>query len=61
MDDETQTDQADNEQWTPPEQRDENVVGGDGDPVGDDNIREGKVRGNMHGGPTASQGQGQGG
>lgn len=40
---------------------DEEVVGGEGEPVGDDNIRDGTVRGTMHGGPTASQGEGQGG
>jgi len=31
------------------------------EPVGPDNIREGTVRGTMHGGPTKSEGQGQGG
>jgi hypothetical protein len=41
-------------------QRQEDVVGVD-EPVGPDNIREGKVRGTMHGGPTKSEGQGQGG
>lgn len=31
------------------------------EPVGPDNIRDGTVRGTMHGGPTKSEGQGQGG
>jgi len=31
------------------------------EPVGPDNIREGTVRGTMHGGSTKSEGQGQGG
>lgn len=41
-------------------QREEDVVGID-EPVGPDNIRDGTVRGTMHGGPTKSEGQGQGG
>jgi hypothetical protein len=31
------------------------------EPVGPDNIRDGTVRGTMHGGSTKSEGQGQGG
>jgi hypothetical protein len=52
-----------NEDWQPPELRDDGdqTVGADGEPVGEDNIRDGTVRGTMHGGPSASQGQGQGG
>ena len=62
MNEDNKTNEPVNESWTPPELRDdEDVVGGDGDPVGEDNIREGKVRGTMHGGPTSSEGQGQGG
>ncbi len=65
MDEHNTTDEGNapvNESWTPPEQRDdEALVGGDGEPVGADNIRDGTVRGTMHGGPTASEGQGQGG
>jgi hypothetical protein len=61
MDDEHRTDQPVNESWTPPEERNEETVGGDAEPVGPDNIREGTVRGTIHGGPTASEGQGQGG
>jgi hypothetical protein len=61
MDEDAKADQPDNATWTPPEERDEETVGGDAEPVGPDNIREGKVRGTMHGGPTKSQGQGQGG
>jgi hypothetical protein len=43
-----------------PEQPTDETVGA-GEPVGPDNIREGKVRGTMHGGSNASEGQGQGG
>ena len=32
-----------------------------GEPVGPDNIRDGTVRGTMHGGADKSEGQGQGG
>jgi hypothetical protein len=46
---------------SPEEPEDEDLVGGDGEPVGPDNIRDGTVRGTMHGGPSHSQGQGQGG
>jgi hypothetical protein len=38
----------------------ESGVGPDGQPIGPDNIREGRVRGTM-GGPNQSQGEGQGG
>ena len=38
----------------------DDTVGAD-EPVGRDNIRDGTVRGTMHGGPTKSEGQGQGG
>lgn len=34
-------------------------VGPDGQPIGEDNIREGRVRGSMY--PHSSEGQGQGG
>jgi hypothetical protein len=54
-DDERSTDSTDAAQ----DSADETV--GDSQPVGPDNIREGKVRGTMHGGPNASEGQGQGG
>lgn len=62
MDEQTTKDQPTNEEWTAPEERaDDEAVGPDAEPVGSDNIREGRVRGTMHGGPSASQGQGQGG
>ena len=61
MEDERSTDQPVNESWTPPQERDEETVGSDGQPVGADNIRDGTVRGTIHGGPAASEGQGQGG
>ena len=62
MDDEQNANEPVNESWTAPEDReDEDLVGTDGEPIGPDNIRDGTVRGTMHGGPSHSQGQGQGG
>ena len=43
-----------------PAQSDEPEVGPDGQPIGEDNIRDGTVRGTM-GGPNQTQGEGQGG
>jgi hypothetical protein len=52
-----------NDAWqSPPDPettQDDEVVGGE--PVGADNIRDGTVRGTMHGGASKSEGQGQGG
>jgi hypothetical protein len=61
MDEEQKTDEPVNESWTSPEERGDGSVGSDAEPVGADNIRDGTVRGTMHGGPSHSQGQGQGG
>lgn len=62
MDEQTKKDQPVNDAWESPEERiGDEAVGPDAEPVGADNILEGKVRGTMHGGPSASQGQGQGG
>lgn len=62
MDEEQRINEPVNESWTAPEDRgDEDLVGTDGEPIGPDNIRDGTVRGTMHGGPSHSQGQGQGG
>ena len=57
---ETPDDQRSTDSTDAAEDSDEETVGA-GEPVGPDNIREGKVRGTMHGGPNASEGQGQGG
>ena len=43
-----------------PSESDEPEFGPDGQPIGEDNIRDGTVRGTM-GGPNATQGEGQGG
>lgn len=61
MDDQNTANAPVKESWTPPEERDDATVGPDGEPVGADNIRDGTVRGTIHGGPSHSEGQGQGG
>jgi hypothetical protein len=51
-----------NDAWqSPPEPSDESGAGGSAiadEPEGANNIRDGKVRGTMHGGATKSEGQG---
>jgi hypothetical protein len=55
----TTDDELANDSTEQPESTDDaNVID---EPVGPDNIRDGTVRGTMHGGATKSEGQGQGG
>ena len=61
MDEQTRTtdDESASDSTQQTDSRDEGEV--IDEPVGPDNIRDGTVRGTMHGGATKSEGQGQGG
>ena len=61
MDEQTTTDDEQSPSMAPEDSPEEDETVGADVPVGADNIREGKVRGSMYGGPTHAGGEGQGG